>query len=905
MNIHALTELDIGILPKIQRGFNMKKEFELLEDDIIVMDKIDIAPFNKGVSPYFIFYYKKLHPDEDLEESLTELFEEAKKQPSEICGEDWLYNAYKNYPRLYLILLPWIWAKGNFSHKMKSFCYDIRKYIFENEFDEFLSELTEAHKDKSIVLPEDRADEYGLLEAFWKRPCSQWSPNDITYSPFQLGKLIVKFWNTEFREDVKCLLNNMAENVGNEKYYQDEDIDETEGELEYHSKIFDDIRNYPLDDIANHISESNIRSDVELFFRENMWLKMKRSHKESEFISNDDLMENALNRKYSEYRNDDTRLRALFSKRDDMIERILGISDVKQQIYLLMCIGTEKSCKAAWNIVIKSNSSEYYVHILNVCGECFQLKYIRKEISKKNPLCIDGIWESINEKAVRFLFAILWKNIVMGEDTSLLEIKDVVAFRTKFRNYYFDSMVNSLSGSLTLYMLYIYAILHSKENDCAETSDNLWVIPNVLEYSYVNEGRFDLFYEMFTKNNFLSENLKNLVALRNDVDQQNVKFIHSLLTALSENKEIEQEDMDKYKRIFAKTYEGFDIYQIVERYETSGVSQIRARVILNANYVVPEYFGYETEKKVEQLLHPKKSFHQFKADRKVEQFWHPDKMNISLVIEKMLWKEYWKEVIIEEKLEIYRKRSIYPLLSMSIPIEPEYEEYILSRTDDIFASALDTLMVQEFKYFLLEQRKKNISALKKEGFFDNDEEAKLLELIKKADHYGLSDRDIIDCLSEDKTDEWWEVVHTRLEAEFMKHIFEKCLLWVIKFDKSELWENAPWWGMKIFSKSFMDRPKVWATFLFKVLNGKLEEHELLRICFALSGLRESLDAGKVPKELKRIADEQNVEEIKEKLLRHYRLFNRGGLKKGRPPDSEEKRVKKSRKELLIISQKRF
>jgi len=936
----------------------MKKEFELSKEDLVVMDMIDTAPSNNEMSPYFIFYYKKLHPDEDLEESLIELFEEAKKQPSEIYGEDWLYDAYKNYPRLYLILLPWTWTKGNYSHKMKSFCYDIRKYIFENEFDEFLSELTEAHKDKSIVfrkywtqnkdneliselkvlkdestvLPEDRMDEYGLLEAFWKRPCSQWSPNDIIYSPFQLGKLIVKFWNTEFREDVKCLLNNMAQNVGNEEYYQDEDNCEIEGELEYHSKIFDDIRNYPLDDIANHISEPNIRSDVELFFKENMWLEMRRSYKESEFISDTDFMEKALNSKYGTYltggnshssRNDDARLRELFSKRDDMIERILNISDVKQQIYLLMCIGTEKSRKAAWNIVTKSNSSEYYVHILNVCGECFQLKYIRKEILKKNPLCIDGIWESINEKAVRFLFAILWKNIVMGEDTSLLEIKNVVALRTEFRHYYFYSMVNSLSGSLTLYMLYIYAILHLKENDGAETSDNLriiskdeylsahygmktsndlWIIFENNDYSWFHS--FDLFYEMLTKNNFLSKNLKNLIALRDSSSQQDKRLIHSLLMALSENKEIEQEDMNKYEHIFAKTHEGFDIFRKAEVYENSDVSQIRARVILNANYVIPEYFGYaETERNMEQLLQPKEKFHWFERSRKAEQFLYSDKMNLSLAVNKMLWKEYWKDVIIKEQLEIYRKRPIYPF-SMSIPIEPEYEEYILSRTDDIFASALDTLMVQEFKYFLLEQRKKNISALKKEGFFDNDEEAKLLEWIKKADHYGLSDRDIIDCLSEDKTDEWWKVVHTRLEAEFMNHIFAKCLLWVIKFDKSELWENAPWWGMKIFSKSFIDRPRVWATQLLKILNEELEKKELLRVCFALGHLREPLLEGLVPKELKRIAEKQNPK-TKEIILRQYSLFNRKNLKMGKHTGNEKKRVEKCCKELLKISQKRF
>jgi hypothetical protein len=310
-------------------------------------------------------------------------------------------------------------------------------------------------------------------------------------------------------------------------------------------------------------------------------------------------------------------------------------------------------------------------------------------------------------------------------------------------------------------------------------------------------------------------------------------------------------------------------------------------------------------------LYPRIEFCKFKREKAKK-----ENVYIQMINNNIVWNEFWRDIIIKKQLEIYNK---YPIKGyyISLPTEQEYEEYILSRSDDIFSSGIDTLMVHEFKEFLFEFCKKNIKYLKKENILNEEETEKLLELIKKADYYGLSDNEIESCLSEEKkskekNEEQWKTMHTRLEAEFMGHVFEKCLLWVIKFDKSELWEEAPWWGMKIFSKSFIDRPRVWATHLLKALNENLEEFELLRVCFALGALREPL-GGAVPKELKRIADEQTSNSVKEKIIRQHKLFQRQNLKRGKHTGNEEKkhignekkRVEKCRKELLRISETRF
>lgn len=576
---------------------------------------------------------------------------------------------------------------------------------------------------------------------------------------------------------------------------------------------------------------------------------------------------------------------------------------------------TKKELCEEWDVVLKSDDPKCYADILNDYGERFSMKFLRKEISKRNKHCIEGIQKSHNAKAIRFLFAVLWNGIVLGKDETLAGIKDAIS-QEFICSEHTHSSRNGIVKRIVripqcaedlgyecypskLYTLYIYAIFYSKDKHIQNTYD----LCNInYEFSNCNENLYDILYEMLAKDNVLSRNLKNIIGysfyhntFENYYDPNfdsghmndylNLHIIYSVLMSWSKNEKIELEKIDKYNDAIP---EGFD---------TCSVLRPRARIILNANYVVPKY-SEENVKRVRQLLYPSITFHKYWVNKAKER----DIVNLTIVEKIVLWKEYWKEVIVREQLDIYNQLSTWQS-HVSLPIEREYEEYLLSRSDDIFATGVDTLMVHEFKVFVFEERKKNIDSLKKDGFLDDKETDALMQLAKETDYYGFSCKDIESCLSEKKDETWWNTIYTRIESEFMSHIFERCLLWVVTFDKSELWDDAPWWGMKIFSKSFEDRPSVWAKHLLNLLNVELSEMELLRVCFALGDLREPL-GGEVPKKLKMLADKYAAG-TRGIILRQHRRFNRGNLKRGRYSGNEKKRVKKCREMLLSISQYRF
>jgi len=827
----------------------MKKEFELSEEDAAIADMIDFFPINEEMLPYFVFYYRKLHPElDDLLEPLEYLLEDVKYKAKNSWNsyEDRLYNGYKDYPREYFLFLSG--ALANVSEKISDICLDIRKYIVENEDEEQISDIVKILEEESKIELQVQKVELHPREAFLENP--YWFSTNI-YTAHSIGIITNKLWKTKWKTSIKHLLLNSIEEIS----YKRRSI----GSVATSFLLKDVLKNIDVDikdEVEQFLNESNVKSEESIKTEDNI-IKEEPDNK------------------------CDT-----------------PVDELKEQIESSLKIGTMKALYSAWDSVIKSEKSEYYTFFLNAYAdvERFPLKFLRKEILKHNKYCIKGILKSKNEKSIRFLFAILWNGVVQNKDESLLEIKDAI----KIPYRYSSSPNNFLNlrnpHPIYLYVLYISSIFHSNEH--IRNSDDLWNI--YYSNSNYNEFLYDIIYEMLSKKNILSDNLKSFIGysffhntLKNYYDKNfdgmyiqdysEAYFIYSILISWSKNEEIKLEDIDKYQ---SKIIEGWD--QILH---------IRARIILNANFIVPKY-SEENEKRVRQLLDPKTTFYEFMEEKATKE----NIPTILMINKNTLWKEFWKDVIIKEQFEIYRKYPIKPS-HISLPIEPEYEEYILSRSDDIFASCLDTLMVHEFKEFLFRQREKNIIALKAENFLNDNEEKKMFELIDSANYYGLSKEEIKNCLSEEKDEEWWKIINTRLEAEFMNHIFAKCLLWVIKFDKSELIKDDLWWGMKIFSKSFIDRPRVWATQLLKILNEKLEKKELLRVCFALGHLREPLK-GMVPIELKRIAEEQNPE-TKEIILRQYSLFNRGNLKKGKHTGNEKKRVEKCCKELLKISQKRF
>jgi hypothetical protein len=828
----------------------MIKGFELSEEDAVVADMIDFFLINEEMLPYFVFYYRKLHPElDDLLEPLEELLEDVKYKAKNSWNsyEDRLYNGYKDYPREYFLFL--CGALDGFSEKISNICLDIRKYIVENEEEEQVSDIVKILEEESKIELQVQKMELHPREAFLENP--YWFHTNI-YTPRSLGMITNKLWKTKWKTSVKRLLLNSIE------------------EIPYKRRSVGSVAtDFLLKDVLKHI-DVDIKKEVEQLLSEKRTVESEESKKPED---------NVIKENHDE-------------KCDTPVD------ELKEQIESSLKIGTMKALYSAWDSVIKSEKSEYYTIILNVYAhvERFPLKFLRKEISKHNKPCIEGILKSRNEKSIRFLFAVLWNGIVQNKDESLLEIKDAINIPYRYSSC--RSFIDLRNPHpIYLYVLYISAIFHSKEH--IKTSDDLWNI--LYSGSNHNEFLYDIIYEMLSKKNILSEKLKSFIGysfyhntLKDCCDKNwdgmymqdysDAYLIYSTLISWSRNEEIKLEDIDKYQS------------RIIGWEQMYRNLLIRARIILNANFIVPKY-SEENEKRVRQLLYPKKTFYEFKIEKAEN-----ENIPILMIDENILWKEYWKVVIMMEQFEIYNK---WPIKSspISLPIESEYEEYILSRSDDIFTSCLDTLMVHEFKEFLFRQRERNIMALKAENFLNEEEEKKLLELIGSANYYGLSKEEIKNCLAGEKDEEWWKIINTRLEAEFMNHIFAKCLLWVIKFDKSELMKDDIWWGMKIFSKSFIDRPRVWATQLLKILNEKLKKKELLRVCFALGHLREPLQ-GMVPKELKRIADEQNPK-TKEIILRQYSLFNRGNLKKGKHIGNEKKRVEKCFKELLKISQKRF
>jgi len=826
-------------------------KIELSEEDAAAADMIESVPINEEMLPYFVFYYRKLHPElEDLLESLEDLLEDSKYKikNSETSYEDRLYNGYKDYPREYFLFL--CGALADVSEKISDICLDIRKYIVENEEEELVSDIVKILEEEEKIRLQVQKVELHPVEAFLEE--SNWFSTNI-YTKHSLGMITNKLWKTKWKTSIEHLLQNSIEEIPND------------GEnIIMGSKQ----QKFVLKDVLNHINV-DIKNEVEQFLNDKITAKSEENKKPEDNI-----------------------IKEKPEKKCDT-----PVDELKEQIESSLKIGTMKALCSAWDSVIKSEKSEYYTLILNAYDGRFPLKFLRKEISKHNKPCIEGILKSRNEKSIKFLFAVLWNGIIQNKDKSLLEIKDAINIPYRYSSSPLSLINLRNPHPIYIYILYISSIFHSNEH--IENSDDLWNI----HYSNSNyrESLHDIIYEMLSKKNILSENLKSFIGysfyhntLKDHYDQWaawykedylDVNFIYSILTSWSRNEEIKPENIDKYQSM------------IIEGWDQMYLLHIRARIILNANFIVPKY-SEENEKRVRQLLYPKKTFYEFIIEKAAK-----ENIPIHMIDKNLLWKEYWKDVIIKEQFEIYRKWPIIPS-SISLPIEPEYEEYILSRSDDIFTSCLDTLMVHEFKEFLFRQRERNIMALKVENFLNEDEEKKLLELIDSANYYGLSKEEIKNCLSGEKDKEWWKIINTRLEAEFMNHIFAKCLLWVIKFDKSELMKDDLWWGMKIFSKSFIDRPRVWATQLLKILSEKLGKKELLRVCFALGHLREPLKEGMVPIELKKIADEQNPK-TKGIILRQYKLFNRGNLKKGKHTGNEKKRIEKCRKELLKISQKRF
>jgi hypothetical protein len=246
------------------------------------------------------------------------------------------------------------------------------------------------------------------------------------------------------------------------------------------------------------------------------------------------------------------------------------------------------------------------------------------------------------------------------------------------------------------------------------------------------------------------------------------------------------------------------------------------------------------------------------------------------------WKRYWQSFIEKTYGSLESPKFEKPLL----PIIPEYADYILSRMNDVFSTAIIFLIYEEYRVFLTESRKLQIKKLLKKKVLLPEEAENLTKLADNpnCNYYAWSDEEIKKCLLPDKDSQkaqrLMQLLHAGLEPEFMVRIFERSICWVIEHKDSELWLSAPWFGMQIFNRSYIDRPSIWAKNLIKILEEwQGSENMLIKICFALGHLRESL-GGRVPTTLRSIAKKQTDEKIKGLIIKQANLFNGENFNKG-------------------------
>jgi len=221
-----------------------------------------------------------------------------------------------------------------------------------------------------------------------------------------------------------------------------------------------------------------------------------------------------------------------------------------------------------------------------------------------------------------------------------------------------------------------------------------------------------------------------------------------------------------------------------------------------------------------------------------------------------------------------------------------------------------------YETVLIESRKLRINELLRKEFLQQENADKLIAMAenKETNYYAWSDDEIKKCLLSE-TDFILEILHANLEPELMVRIFEISILLVVKYkhdeklhdekyllewkESNDLYSPTPFVVllMLIFHKSYADRPSIWAKHLIKIAeewNGS--ENMLIRICFALGHLREPL-GGKVPISLQKIADRQENDSVKKRILTQRNLFNRESFNKGHHKNPS-KRVEHCKEELI-------
>jgi len=604
---------------------------------------------------------------------------------------------------------------------------------------------------------------------------------------------------------------------------------------------------------------------------------------DGETIEDDTIIWNSVHSQKSHFYDEDfsNKVSKVFLHRDDLIERILQVSlnekvlknleDISKEIHLLTLIGTKKSFLKIWEILGTRKckyDEKFYAEIINKWDEHFPIKLLRKEIENKNEACILAIRHSKNEYAVRSLFAILYKNPTINRCTSISDSGHLGYIE------YYKLLINLsisiddfLSGDDLEYVLFL--------NDTVRH----WYSP------YHKKLLLDIIGIMKNGGIFGQKIKKMLEKLNIDLTH---KFTYEEIGRLNIDKipfALKEEYCNSPDYIKAKfwVYEHKELDLRHDSAFSSNYYKVFRNIMLEKPFFFPKY-SIENINTMDDYFYRELPFLDF-----VQQS-EPQKIKNIFI----LWKYYLRKVI-EESYENFKQEECEKLL---LPIIPEYAEYLLSRTNDMFSTAIENIPYNEYKTFLTESRKQQIKICLKNNTIQKEEFDNLIALAEnpKMNYYAWSDKEITCCLLPG-TD--LEKLNAILEPEFMPRIFEKSILWVMEHKDSELWLNAPWFGVQIFDKSYRDRPAIWAKHLMKVLdewNGS--ENMLRRICIALGHLREPLGS-KVPIKLREMAGNPQNENIKEDILIQLSLFNHENFRKMYHKGNEIKRIELCKRELII------
>jgi hypothetical protein len=632
-----------------------------------------------------------------------------------------------------------------------------------------------------------------------------------------------------------------------------------------------------------------------------------------ETIKEDTIIKNSFHKQKSHFYEEDfsNKVNKAFSHRDDLIERVLQVSlreyissegktleNISKKIYLLKLIGTKKSFLKIWEVLgTRKCDIDLYEEIINKWTEHFPIKLLRKEIEDNNKGCILGVLHSKNEYAIRTLFALLYKNYNLAiSERICINNNDPLEYTE-----YYKLLINlTIDDSYSGYFRSWYSPFHKKllldivgiiKNDrifgqkikiCLEKSNinltNKLTFEQFNEIEKLQELSYEYKQTLPPRKFDINE---SIFPPRNEYEIKIDKILNKDKTpfTLSLWQEYHNEQHYIRAKFWLHEHKELDLHNFT--FDTSYYNEFR-NITLEKPFFFPEYSS-KNENIMANYFYRELPFFDF-----VQQ---PEQRNVKTHI---LWKRYWQNLI-EKSYESFKQKEFKsPLL----PIIPEYAEYLLSRTDDMFSTAVENIPYYEYKTFLTENRKLQIKICIKNNTIQKEELDKLIALAEdyKTNYYAWPDEEIKDSLLSG-TD--LEKLNAILEPEFMVRVFEKSILWVIEHKDSELWLNAPWFGMQIFNKSYKDRPAIWAKHLIKIAdkwNGS--ENMLRKICTALGHLREPL-GNKVPKKLREIAENPQNENIKEDILIQLSLFNHENFKKMYHKGNEIKRIELCKKELII------